>query len=154
MKKLLTKIKGFFALVFGGAKKFETFLIDHVDDAIAIVSKIKQAVENPVIITLIGFLPEKYKTVGGAIIARIESVLDKVLQDLVISNQCLQQPTTAARLKCFIDNLKKLSPAAQEALYMKFASLYAAYSSGSEESRSRIDTAVQMRFLEQKENLV
>lgn len=154
MKKLWTKIKGFFALVFGGAKKFEAFLIDHVDDAIAIVSKIKQAVENPVIITLIGFLPEKYKTVGGAVLARIESVLDKVLTDLAISNQCLQLPTTASRLKCFVDNLKQFSPAAREAMYMKFASLYTQYSSGTAESRSRIDTAVQMRFLEQKETLV
>lgn len=153
MKKLWTKVKGFFALVFGGAKQFETFLIDHVDDGIAIVSKIRQAVENPVIITLIGFLPEKYRTVGGEVLARVESVLDKVLADLTISNECLQLPTTAARLKCFVDNLKKFAPAAREAMYMKFASLYTQHSSGSTESTSRIDTAVQMRFLEQKENM-
>lgn len=153
MKKLWLRIKAFFALVFGGAKKFEKFLIDHVDDAIAIVSKIKQAVENPVIISLIGFLPEKYKTVGSEILARVESVLNKVLEDLAISNQCLQLPTTASRLKCFIDNLKQMSPAAREALYMKFASLYAQHSSGSKEKTSRIDTAVQMRFLEKKENI-
>jgi hypothetical protein len=154
MKKLWLKITGFIALVFGGAKKFEKFLEDHVDDAIEIVSKIKNAVENPVIITFIGFLPEKYKTAATMILARIEMVLGKVLDELVITNDCLSQPTTASKLKCFIDNLKKLSPAAQEAMYMKFASLYTQHSSQSTESRSRIDTAVQMRFLEKKENLV
>lgn len=153
MKKLWLRIKAFFALVFGGAKKFEKFLIDHVDDAIAIVDKIRRAVENPVIITLIGFLPDKYRDVAGEVLARVESVLDKVLADLTISNTCLQMPTTATRLKCFVDNLKQMSPAAREAMYMKFASLYAQHSSGITEKTSRIDTAVQMRFLEKKENI-
>lgn len=153
MKKLWLKITGFLALVFGGAKKFEKFLEEHVDDAIAIVSKIKYAVENPVIITFISFLPEKYKTAASVVLTRIELVLGKVLDDLALANDCLSQPTTASKLKCFIEQLKKLRPAAQEAMYMKFASLYTQYNSESTESRARIDTAVQMRFLEQKEKL-
>jgi hypothetical protein len=153
MKKIWQKIMAFLTLVFGGAKKFETFLQEHADDAIAIVTKIKEAVENPMIITLMSLLPEKYRNAAGQILAKIDSIINKVLQELVISDQCLKQTTTVLRLKCFIEHLKQLSPAAQEALLAKFASLYAKYSSGTQEKISRIDTAVQMRFLDLKEKL-
>lgn len=154
MKKLWLKVQAFIITVFGGAKKFEKFLVDHADEAIEVVTKIKRAVENPVIITLVGLLPEKYKTVAGEALAKADIVINKVLDKMVLANSCLQQPTTALRLKCFIEHLKQFPPDVQQAMYLKFASLYATYSSGSEESRSRIDTAVQMRFLEKKENLV
>jgi hypothetical protein len=155
MKKLWKKIQGFFILVFGGAQKFEKFLIEHADDAIEIVTKIKAAVENPLIVTIINILPEKYKSTIGQVRTRIENVLTKVLADLVISDQCLQLPTLTERLRCFVDHLSKQPPAIQEALYFKFASLYTKYSLNENGVKGKIiDTAVQMRFLEQSENLV
>ena len=75
MKKFFQKIGAFLALVFGGAKKFEKFLQEHVDDAIAIVEKIKKAVENPLILTVIAILPSRYRNIASEVLARIESTL-------------------------------------------------------------------------------
>lgn len=153
MKKFFQKIAGFFVLLFGGAKKFEKFLQDHVDDAIEIVSKIKAAVESPIVATLIFFLPAKYKAAIGPIITKIESVLERVLVELQVSQDCLGKQTTAERLKCLVDHLRTLSPAMRDAVYFKFASLYTQYSSDAQIKGSIVDAIVQNRFIEQKENI-
>jgi hypothetical protein len=145
-KKWIDKILALVALVFGNAQKFEQFLIDHVDDAISIVSKIKAAVESPIILSFMGILPEKYRGAAGAVLATVEAVLNKVLDELQVSNTCLQLPSTAQRLKCFVDHMKTLSPAMREAVYFKFASLYTEGISGAPASRKAIDTAVQGRL--------
>ncbi|MGN6476323.1 MAG: hypothetical protein ACTHKV_03785 [Flavipsychrobacter sp.] len=153
MKKFFQKIAGFFVLVFGGAKKFEKFLIEHVDDAIEIVTKIKQAVESPVVATLIFFLPAKYKAAIGPVLTKIESTLERVLLELQVSQVCLEKATTAERLKCFVDHLRTMSPAMQDAVYFKFASLYTRYNSDTQLKGSVVDAIVQNRFIEQKENI-
>lgn len=153
MKKALKAIALFFVSLFSNAKKFEQFLIEHVDDAILIVSKIKAAVDSPVIAGLFYFLPEKYKNAGGEALTRIQDILEKVLIELVISDDCLKQPTLYKRLHCFVEQVKKLSPAMQEAAYHKFASLYAKHSSGETLSTRHYDTAVQDRFFTKKENI-
>lgn len=153
MKKVLQVIAAFFASLFSSAQKFEQFLADHVDDAIDIVSKIKAAVNNPVIGSIFFFFPEKYKAAGAEALLRVQTILDKVLAELQMSDECLKKATTYERLKCFIEQLKQLSPAMQDAAYHKFAALYAKNSSGGKLSNSAYDTAVQNRFFVQKANI-
>jgi hypothetical protein len=149
MKKFFQRIWATVSLVFGNAQTFEKFLEDHVDEAIYVVGKVKQAVENPVLISLMGILPPQYKSAAGAVLAKVDWVLSQVLTDLGIGNNCFQLPTTAQKLKCFIDNIKNFTPAHQEGIYLKMATLYTTYKSGTTASRSAVDTAVQGRFYEQ-----
>lgn len=151
MKKFFKKIGGFFAMLFGGAKKFEKFLIEHVDDAIAIVNKIKDVVNNPVMITLLTLLPGKYSNAALSVLQKIELVIDKVIIDLNIADTCLQKETFAQRVRCFIEAVGKLSPTMKDAVFQKFASLYTKYSSDTELKSRIVDAIVQNRYLEQKE---
>jgi hypothetical protein len=155
MKKFFQKVGAFFALLFGGAKKFEQFLIDHVDDAIDIVNKIRNIVENPVILTIMSVLPDKYKNAAGEVLQKIQSTLDKVLADLSIANDCLQKPTFIERLKCFTEKLKKLTPVEREAYYKAIAAAYVKYHPDNKQplADSAINAIVETRFLDRKNSI-
>lgn len=153
MKKVLKAIVSFLTSLFTDAKKYEQFLADHVDDAILVVSKIKSAVESPVITSLFYFFPEKYKNAGAEALQKIQAIIDKVLAELLVSDECLKKATLFEKLQCFVQQVKRLSPAMQEAAYLKFASLYAKHSSGAQLSSSTYDTAVQNRFFTKKESI-
>lgn len=153
MKKVLKAIAGFFVSLFASAKKFEQFLVDHVDDAISIVGKIREAVNSPIIGSILFFLPERHKKVGGEMLAKSQEILDRVLQELQVSEDCLKKATVFERLQCFVNQVRSMSPAMQEAAFHKFASLYAKHSSGQTLSTRHYDTAVQDRFFMLKENI-
>lgn|GEM_PF-939127 len=153
MKKFFQKVGLFFVKIFGGLKKFEQFLQDHVDDAISIVSNIRLLVNHPAVITLMAVLPPKLQQAAQEAIDRIETILDKVIVELNIGQDCLQKETFAERLACFIAHIRELSPAMQEAAYLKIATLYTEQSSGAEVKRSVVDAIVANRFIDGKFNI-
>lgn len=151
MKKLLTRILYFLMKHIGDEKILVQFTQDeNVDDAIAIAGKIKEAVETPVVVmTLMAFLPERIHNTGGENLRRVESSLHNVLAAMVPGSVCINKATLGERMRCFVENVKTLSPAMQEATYLKFASLYVKYASNVYLPNKYFDTQVQLCFFQQ-----
>lgn len=122
-KKLWLKIKGFFLIVFGGAKKFEKFLADHADDAIDIVENIKSFVESPAVLTLISIFP-KYEKRAKEFLDKMQAVLDEILSKLEEGKACMSAPEFVDRLKCIVEALRKKTPEEQQAVYRNMATHY------------------------------
>lgn len=153
MKKFFQKVGLFFVKIFGGLKKFEQFLQDHVDDAIGIVSNIRLLVNHPAVITLMAVLPPNLQQAAQDAIDKVESILDKVIYELNIGEECLAKATFPDRLACFIAHIRGLSPAMQEAVYAKIATLYTEQSSGADVKRSVVDAIVHNRLIDGKFNI-
>jgi hypothetical protein len=153
MKHFFQKIGAFFARIFGGARKVIQWLEDHVDDAIDIVGKIKALVENPMTLVLIKLLPDKYEDKIEEGLQKIQPILVKVMEALNLGEGCLQKETFLDQVQCFIEEIRKLSPSHRAAVYHKIASLYAAESSGHELKQNVVETLVQSRFMERKNDI-
>lgn len=148
MKKLLLKIKLFFATIFGNLDKFIT---DNVDEAISVVNAIKGIVNSPIIGAVVKLTPtgidDKYLPI-------VKNYLDKAIEKLGIAKECQSMLTEEQRLTCYLKYVKSLSPAMQQAVYMKTASLYAEakstrngiVTSTNKPQISDIDTLVQLRY--------
>jgi hypothetical protein len=147
MKKLLLRIKLFIISFLGNEKKFERFLLEHVDPAIDLVSQIQKAVNSPVVAAIVSLLPPAVQVAEIAIKERVLSILDEVAKDILIGSDILQLPRDE-RLRQLIAYLKTLSPKMQEAAYLKTASLYAKKSSGEDIPQPLMDGAIQNRFIE------
>lgn len=153
MKKFFQKIGAFFQKFFGGVKKFEQFLKDHIDDAIGIVAQIQLLINNPATITLLAVLPPKYSEVAGEALFKAQTALDKVITQLNLSNECLQKETFTERLTCFIIQLRGLSPEVREGVLRQFATLYARESSGNTVKKNIINGAIESRFMDIKNGI-
>lgn len=153
MKRFFQRVWIFLQGVFGGFKKFEQFLTDHVDDAIDIAGKIKAIVDSPATILIIKLLPEKYRTNIEKALAKIEPILDKTVEILNIGGDCLSKTTTLEKITCFVEQLRKRSPKEQEGIIRQFASTYAQVSSGFKYRDSMVNAAVENRYLDKKFDL-
>lgn len=156
MKNLLHKIGAFFTILFGGAKKFEQFLEDHVDDGLAIMNKIYSFTNSPLIIAIEDILPDKYKTAVDDIKIKIQTNLEKVIADITGGKDCLTKATFPEKLECLLVYIKTLTPTMQDGAKLKSASAYVQASLGDKAvdyKQSTIDTAVQTRLFAQKNNI-
>lgn len=153
MKKIFQRVWGFVVKIFGGLKKVEAFLRDHVDDALDIANKIKALVDSPTTVILLGLLPDRLKDQAEKALAKIEPILDKTLTALGIGEDCLNKPTLVDRVACFVERLRELSPAMRSAMYQKFASTYTKLASNTDQPDHIIDTMVQVRYADRKNNL-
>lgn len=153
MKKFFQKIGLFLAKLLGGLRKFEKFLVAHVDDAIAIGKKILEYTGNPVLIGLLELLPDKLKDKSQDVIDKIEKALILAIDDVAIAKDCLSKPTTEEKLLCFINAIKNFSPHHRDAVISKLVSRMVANHSDVKVKQSVIDTIVQNRFFDQKHQL-
>jgi hypothetical protein len=157
MKKFFQKIGNFFGRVFGGIKKFERFLSEHIDDAIDIVGKLRAYVENPasstIGLTLMILLPEKYLTKGGEVLEKIKRGLDAAMSKLEIGQECLGKENFNEKILCLALYLKGLPPSLREGAYRTIAAEITKAKSGESLKDSRLNTIVEMRLLERKEGI-
>lgn len=153
MKRLLQRVWGFILKIFGGLKKVESFLREHVDDALDIANKIKHLVDNPATVILLRLLPDRLQAQAEKALATIEPILDKTLIALGIGEDCLSKATLVDRVACFVERLRELSPAMRSAVYQKFAAAYVKQASGTDQPEHVLDTLVQVRYLDRKNDL-
>lgn len=153
MKHFFQKLGAFFSRIFGGVRKVTKWIEEHVDDAIDIVGKIKALVENPMTLILVKLLPDKWEGKAEEALQKIQPILVKVMTALNLGEGCLQKETFLEQVQCFIEEIRKLSPSHRAAVYHKIASLYAAESSGHELKQNVVETLVQARFMERKNEL-
>lgn len=145
MKKLLLKVKLFFAAIFGNLDKFIT---NNVDEGINIVEAIKSVVNSGIVQVVVNITPTN---IDNKALEQAKKYLDIALQKLEIGKECAGLQTPAERLKCAVEKLAAASPHVRNALYLKIASLYAktkAQHEGKEIKAgiSDVDTLVQLRY--------
>jgi hypothetical protein len=145
MKKLLLKIKLFFATIFGNLDRFIT---DNVDEAINVVDAIKKVVDSPVVGVIVKLTPTK---IDDNVLDRAKGYLDIAIKNLALGKECSGLQTKEERLKCLVEKLAEASPHVRSALYLKIASLYAKAKAAAEGAKnaattSDVDTLVQLRY--------
>lgn len=153
MKKFFQAIGRFFANIFSSAKKFNKFLLDHVDDAIAIAGNVRDLVNNPALNSIIDILPEKFKTATKDVQEKILSTLEKALADINISAGCLAKETIQEKIACFVAAIKGLSPMVQNGAIQKLATAMVMNTEQGKEmnlSEHLADTIVLSRLTDQK----
>lgn len=153
MKRLLQRVWGFILKIFGGLKKVEAFLREHIDDALDIANKIKHLVENPATVILLKLLPDRLEAQAEKALKILEPILDKTLIALGIGEECLNKATLVDRVACFVEKIREMSPAMRSAIYQKFAATYVKQASGTDQPEHVLDTLVQVRYLDRKNQL-
>lgn len=148
MKKLLEKIKLFFIMTFGGAKKVEEFLKLHVDDAISLIQQIKAWVDDPTLDFIIQLSPKKYRDKITEVLAKVEVVLDEVLKGLNIGKECLEKLTFKERLACAVDYIRNMTQEQREETYRKIGVEYIQITSKETNGGQPIPESMARTFLE------
>ena len=104
MKKLFGNIWNWVKKAFGNAKKAEQFIEDHVDDAIAVVSKILQYANNPLLfVSLIQVLPEKYKNAAIEDQQKLVNTLLTAAKYLGILDNCFHLNLPYEKILCLVN---------------------------------------------------
>lgn len=147
MRKLLLKVRLFFATLFGNVDKF---LTENVDEAISVVDAIKSIVQSPIVQTVVKITPTN---VDDKALDAVNKYLDIAIQKIGIAKECQVLTTQQERLTCYLKKLAEMTPAMQQAVYLKTASLYAdakatlgGIKSIGKAVTSDIDTLVQLRY--------
>ncbi len=153
MKRFFQRAWGFILKVFGGIKKVEAFLREHIDDALDVANKIKALVDSPTTVILLRLLPDRLKDQAEKALNVLEPILDKTLTALGIGEECLQKPTLVDRIACFIEKIRAMSPPMRAAVYQKFAATYTKIASGTDQPDHIVDTLVQVRYVDKKNQL-
>jgi hypothetical protein len=153
MKRFFQRVWGFMLKIFGGLKKVEAFLRDHIDDALDITNKIKALVDNPATVILLRLLPDRLQAQAEKALQTIEPILDKTLIALGIGAECLNRAELVERVACFIEKIRAMSPAMRSAVYQKFASTYVKQASGTEQPEHIVDALTQIRYVDRKNRL-
>lgn len=153
MKRFFQRAWGFILKIFGGLKKVEQFLKDHIDDALDVANKIKALVDNPATVILLRLLPDRLEAQAEKALATIEPILDKTLIALGIGEECLNKPTLVDRVACFVERIREMSPAMRSAVYQKFASTYTKLASKTDQPDNVVDLLVQARYVDRKNQL-
>lgn len=153
MKRIFQRVWGFVLKIFGGLKKVEAFLREHVDDALDIANQIKKLVESPTTVILLRLLPDRLQAQAEKALKTLEPILDKTLIALGIGEECLAKATLVDRVACFVEKIREMSPAMRAAVYQKFAAAYVRQASGTDQPDHVLDTLVQVRYLDRKNQL-
>jgi hypothetical protein len=153
MKRFFQRAWGFILKVFGGLKKVEAFLRDHIDDALDVANKIKALVESPTTVILLRLLPDRLQAQAEKALKTIEPILDKTLIALGIGEECLGKATLVDRVACFVEKIRAMSPAMRSAVYQKFAATYTKLASGTDQPDNVVDLLVQARYVDRKNQL-
>lgn len=148
MKKILLRIKLFFATIFGNLDKF---LTDNVDEAINMVDAVKKVVDSGFVGVIVNLTPTQ---VDNKVLDKAKEYLDIAARKLQITNECASLATQEQRLACLVKALADASPNVRNALYLKLASLYTKAKALKEDNKvlatSDVDTLVQLRYKDVK----
>lgn len=142
MKKLWLKARLLLASILG---KSDKFILRHADIAIEYTAQIKKFVDSNFVHLIVTLTPTRIDDIALPVVSRI---MDKIIVQLAIVKGCTDLPTEEERRKCFIEAVRTLSRPMQEALYLKFASLFTKESTQIQLPTRVFDTAVQTKFVE------
>lgn len=142
IKKFWAKIKSFFA-------RIDEFLLNHIDLAISITTKIKSALSSPEAILLTDVIPGKLDNVARETVL---GALNHAVDELMIVKECESQPALEDKLRCYIFHLKDLPVPLQHAVLHKFGSLITAYLDDNKHEEHLYDTLVQNKYSIGKES--
>lgn len=145
MKKILLRIKLFFATIFGNLDRFIT---DNVDEAINVVNGIKNFIDSGLVGVVVKLTPTD---LDDKALERAKEYLDRAVVVLGYGEECSKFETKEERLRCLALKLANSSPHVRNALYLKIASLYAKEKAKAEGVKNKaatsdIDTLVQLRY--------
>lgn len=112
-KKMRLKIK--WAL-----QQFDEHIDEYATAALNITNAIKRALESPLVDVLESIIPGDADTI---LKNKILQALETGIHALSIVQTCQQQATVEAKLLCFVTELRKTSPALQEAVLQKLQSI-------------------------------
>lgn len=136
-------VKDFFHKVFVGV---EGFIDKYVVPALHFVEGLKAVVDNPAMDFLTAAIPGN---LDDKIVQALRDNLPKVIDILDLEIACKDVTDPAAKIQCYIDYLRGLSPEVRNALYHKTASLLTKLLAGEHVfTDSDIDALVQLSYSE------
>lgn len=150
MKKFFKLIGQFFHKLFDGAKRFEKFLNEHVDDALEIANKIRAALTSSEVLTLLDLLPEKYQNAAEDVQRKVLDQLERAVIKLNLSNDCLQKATLLEKVQCMIEVLKQRSEMDANGNIQKLATAFLMENDERQVSEHIADTIILTRLTDKK----
>jgi hypothetical protein len=157
-KSLIQVLDNFFAKLFGGIRKLEKFLSDHLDFGVALAGNVRNYVEGldqqiDSSLTLQLLLPAKWLNKIDEHSDKIKLAIDKVMLEAGIGQECLAKETFDERLACLIVYIRGLSDKRRSEIYKDIAKEVTRAKSGMEVKDNRLNYLLEGRLLKTKENL-
>ncbi|MBC9915021.1 hypothetical protein [Chitinophaga varians] len=101
-------------------QQFDEHIDEYATEALRITKAVKRALESPLADVLETIIPGDTDTL---LKNKILQALETGIHTLSIVQTCQQQPTVEEKLICFVTELRKTSPALQEAILQKLQSI-------------------------------
>ncbi|KAA2244574.1 hypothetical protein F0L74_00940 [Chitinophaga agrisoli] len=101
-------------------QQFDSFIELHADEALQVTKIIKSALESPLVDILEAIIPGDADTIFKN---KLLQALEIGIDTLSIISTCRQEPSLEAKLVCFVDALKEVSPDLQDAVLQKLQSI-------------------------------
>lgn len=150
MKKVLKKIGDFFVKLFGGVKKAQDWLEDHVPEAIELINRIITIATSPTVSltvdSILSLFGENIRNGGAEGKAKAIKLLADAARMMNIGNDCLNKPSDPEVILCFVEALKKRSPIDMQSTATKIGSLYLLQQQPELLKLSDTDTALQFTY--------
>lgn len=159
LKERLDKIGNFFVRLFAGLKKYEKFVEDNMPVIIEFVKKIIGIARSQEVMTIEYLLGEDLQNKTEAEKEKILSIVEKGVDKMQLSTDCLSKPTLLEKLQCFADLFAKRSETDQNGTAIKLASTILMVASHEDETvpslkESVADGMAATYFLEKKIDLL
>ncbi len=159
LKERLDKIGNFFVRLFAGLKKYEHFVEENMPFIIEFVKRIIGIARSPEVMTIESLLGDKLQNKTEAEKEKILSVVEKGVDKMQLTTDCLGKPTLLEKLQCFGEAFKKRSETDQNGTAAKLASTLLLHASHADETvpnlkESVADGMAATYFLEKKIDLL
>jgi hypothetical protein len=101
-------------------QQFDSFIERHAEEALQVTKIIQSALESPVADLLEAIIPGDADTIFKN---KLLQALEIGIDALSIMNTCRQEASLEAKLHCFVNGLKTVSPDLQDAVFQKLQSI-------------------------------
>lgn len=126
---------------------FDQYVQQHVDTALKITTALKDVLKSPVGDIITAIIPGD---IDAVIRIKAIGILSTAVDALGIVKNCEACTDMNKKLQCFIDGIKTVDPALQNALLIKLASLLTAGLDDNKLADSLYDLYVQAKFVASK----
>lgn len=124
-------------------RKFDKEVEEHVDTALLVTTSIKKFLRSPVSDIINAIIPGQ---IDDLIRAKLLVILPYAIDTLTIIDHCKDAKTLNEKAACYIDQLKKVDPALQEAILHKLAAIITRELDGNKLAQSVYDLFVQAQY--------
>jgi hypothetical protein len=101
-------------------QQFDSFIERHAEEALQVTKIIQSALESPVADLLEAIIPGDADTIFKN---KLLQALEIGIDALSIVNTCRREASLEAKLHCFVNGLKTVSPDLQDAVFQKLQSI-------------------------------